>query len=66
MKLLQLVATEHNGKFNATYKTHIAYTKGEIGRIMWRGVFCLHKPYFLIPGHILCESILALVYYVAS
>ena len=26
--------------------------EGEICKMMWRYVFCTHKPYFLMPGHI--------------
>ena len=41
----------YNGLFNATYRSCISYTEGEISRIMWRGIICVHKPYFLMPGH---------------
>ena len=37
---------------NAVDKTIIPVTAGEISRIMWSGVFCVRKPYFLMPGHI--------------
>ena len=40
-------STAYNGEFNA-----IAYTEGEISGIIGRGLFCAHKPYFLMPGHI--------------
>ena len=43
--------TAHNAEFNATYRTCIAFKEGAINRIMLRGVFCAHKPYFLMPGH---------------
>ena len=42
----------YNGEFHAIYKTCIAYTEGEISGIIRRGVFCAHKPNFLMPGHI--------------
>ena len=44
--------TAHNGELYAIDVTYIAYTEGEISRIMWRGVFCVHIPYSLMPGHI--------------
>ena len=42
----------NNGLFNTSYGLYIACTGGEINRIMSRGVFCAHKPYFLMLGHI--------------
>ena len=50
MKLLVLVLQNH-GLFSAIDKTCIAVTEGEVSRIMLSGVFCVHKPYFLMPGH---------------
>ena len=41
----------HNGEFKAIYRMCKAYTEGEISEIMWRDVFCAHKPFFLMPGH---------------
>ena len=38
--------------FNASYRNCIAFTESQINRIMQKGVFCAHKPYFLMPGHI--------------
>ena len=43
----------HDGKFNAIYSTCITCIEGEIHGIMWRGIFCANKPYFLMPGHII-------------
>ena len=40
-----------NGLFNAIDKACIACTEGKIIRRMQRCVFCVHKPYFLMPGH---------------
>ena len=35
----------HIDLFKAIYGTCIAFTEGEISRIMWSIVFCAHKPY---------------------
>ena len=36
----------------ATYRFSIPFTKKEICNIMSTGVFCIHKPYFLMLDHI--------------
>ena len=41
----------NNGKFNEIDRTSLAYTEGEIGKIMSRGVICADKSYFLMPDH---------------
>ena len=41
-----------NKKSNAVYRTLIAEIVKEIYAIIRRGVFCVHKPGFLVPGHI--------------
>ena len=46
-----VTGTANTGEFYAIYRTCISYRKGEISGIMLRGVFCAHKPYFLMPGH---------------
>ena len=38
-------STAHNELFNAIYRTCVAFTEGEISRIMWSDVFCVHKLY---------------------
>ena len=43
-----------NGEFNVIYRTGIVSTEGEIPKIMLRGIFCAHKPYFLMLGHKWC------------
>ena len=48
-KLLQLV--QHTMGNLIIYRTCIAYSESEISGIMWRGVFCVHKHCFLMPGH---------------
>ena len=45
-------STASNREFNAIHRTGIAYTDSEICGIILRGVFCSHKPYFLMLGHI--------------
>ena len=45
------ITVTHNGKCNAIYRTCLSCTKGEINGIIWRGVFCVCKPCFLLPGH---------------
>ena len=49
-KHLQLVEHKMGNslQFNAI---HIAYREIKISGIMWRGVFCAHKPYFLMLGY---------------
>ena len=46
-------STAKNGQFSAIYRTCISYTGGEIIKIMWMDVFCVHKSYFLMLGHII-------------
>ena len=41
----------NNGLFTAIYRLCISCTEGKISRIIWRGGFCVHKLYFLMPGH---------------
>ena len=51
-----------NEKCNTIYRTCIAYIEGKINEIMWRCVFCAHKPYFLIPDHILISFVPLFIY----
>ena len=51
MTLLVLVQQTMGYSVQLT-KPVLTVTEGEISRIMLRGVFCVHKPYFLMPGHI--------------
>ena len=41
-----------NMESHATYRLRISYIKREMLTIMWMDVFCVHKPGFLMPGHI--------------
>ena len=34
------------------YRSHIAFTDDILCGIMWRGVFCAHKPIFHAGSHI--------------
>ena len=46
------ISASKNGLFNAIYWSYVACTESELMKIMQRVVFCAHKPYFLMPGHI--------------
>ena len=52
LKLLLLVKQTMGNFMQFTKCVATSYRKGEISGIMRRGVFCAHKPYFLMPGHI--------------
>ena len=41
---------------NAIYRISISLTVKEICTIIQRGVFCVHKPGFLMPGHKYVET----------
>ena len=49
MKLLLIVAKANDWESNIVYRT-IAYTEGEMTKVMWRGVFCTHKHGFLMSS----------------
>ena len=40
------------GYKDKNFVTSIAHTEVEIIEIIWSGIFCAHKPYFVMPGHI--------------
>ena len=40
-----------NRESPAGYRFLNSYIIKEIGTLMWIGVFCVHKPGFLMPGH---------------
>ena len=47
------ISAANNELFKAFYRACIAFTAGEISRIMWSSVLCAHKPYnFVMLGHI--------------
>ena len=53
MRLLILVQQTRNFSMQFTELVYIAFKESDISEIMWLGVFCAHKPYFLMLGHIL-------------
>ena len=51
MNLLLIVQLSTGNPINFT-ELIIAYIQDEIIKVMQRGVFCVHKHGFLMPGHI--------------
>ena len=51
MKFLHIVQQAMRNLMEFTEFAATAYTEGEIDGIMWRDVFYVHEPYFLMPGH---------------
>ena len=50
--LHHVIVLHYNGESNAIYKTLISQTVKEICTIIQGDVFCVHKPGFLMLGHI--------------
>ena len=46
---------------NAIYRTLITYTQREMSTMIWTGVFCTHKPSFLMLGHKFADNGLTLI-----